>query len=163
MSLCSCTQLRRSSVCPSYSRCVAAVSYPVSMHHSTPDTTKQLIVSWRMKSRRQLLASEQWLDKITNTLYIIQFFGIVNLQSQYYISKYQVYKFNIGAGVYINNRAISLALKFLWGSAIFSYPSLNLALLQSFITFGFVPVNSFFISRPHQTTFHVRQGNFFIF
>ena len=32
------------------------------------------------------------------------------------------------------------------GSAIFSYSSSNLALLQNFITFGFVPVNSLFIS-----------------
>jgi len=49
------------------------------------------------------------------------------------------------------------------GSAILSYLSSNLALLQNFITFGFVPVNSLFISRPHQTKFHVRQGNCFIF
>ena len=51
------------------------------------------------------------------------------------------------------------------GSAIFSYSSSksNLALLQSCKTFGFVPVNSLFISRPHQTKFYVRQGNCFIF
>ena len=50
------------------------------------------------------------------------------------------------------------------GSAIFSYSSSksNLALLQSCKTFGFVSVNSLFISRPHQTKFHVRQGNCFI-
>ena len=42
-------------------------------------------------------------------------------------------------------------------------PKINYVICDRPLTFGFVPVNSLFISRPHQTKFHVRQGNCFIF
>ena len=41
-------------------------------------------------------------------------------------------------------------------------PKIDYVICDRPLTFGFVPVNSLFISRPHQTKFHVRQGNCFI-